>query len=225
LGEGINMITPYMNTVEIMEVRTQKESAKASAASKDMQVVTSAVAINYHIDPSHVGDLYKGVGPDYRNRIVDPAVQESIKQVTAQYTAEELVKQRARVKTQVEGEITTRLKAYNLIVEPLGVSITDFDFSPDFNKAIEAKQVAQQEAEQQKYVLQKAELEKQTAICKAQGTASAARLNAQALQASGGGKVLAREWIEKWDGHLPTVAGAGGGMIIDLKSLLAQQGQ
>ncbi len=224
LGEGIHVIMPYVNSVELMEVRTQKESTdNAQAASKDLQVVTTSVALNFHVDPSRVGHLYQDVGVEYKTRIIDPAVQESIKTVTAKYTAEELIKNRATVKAEVEMDITKRLRSYDLIVEPAGLSITNFEFSPDFNTAIESKQVAQQEAEKQKYVLQKAELERQTAVTKARGASEAARLNAQALQAQGGSKVLAREWIEKWNGEVPTVSGqGGGGVIIDINSLLKQ---
>lgn len=222
LNPGINFVIPYVNTVELVEVRTQKESSQATAASKDLQTVTTELALNFHIDPSKVARVYEKVGLEYKTRIIDPIVQESVKMVTAQYTAEELIKNRAAVKAEVEMDITKRLIAYDVIVEPEGLSITNFNFSPEFNAAIEAKQVAQQEAEKQKYVLQKAELEKQTAITKAQGTASAARLNAEALQAQGGSKVLAREWIDKWDGHVPTVSGTGGGVIIDINSLIKQ---
>lgn len=219
LPEGINFVMPYVNTVEMMEVRTQKEASEASAASKDMQIVSTSLALNFHIDPSQAGELYRKVGVDYKSRIIDPAVQESIKMVTANYTAEQLIKNRAAVKAEVESDITRRLVAYNIVVEPSGLSITNFNFSKEFNAAIEAKQVAQQEAEQQKYVLQKAELEQQTSIAKAKGTAESARLNAVALQANGGSKVLAREWIDKWDGHLPQVGG-GGNYIIDINSLI-----
>ena len=220
-GEGIHLIAPYVNTVEKMEVRTQKEGSEASAASKDLQIVTTSLALNFHIDPSKAGELFRQVGLNYKERIIDPAVQESIKMVTARYTAEELIKERAAVKAEVETDITKRLSAYDILVEPSGLSITNFNFSPEFNAAIESKQVAQQEAEKQKYVLQQAELERQTLITKAKGVSEAGKLNAQALQAQGGSKVLAREWIEKWDGHVPTVSGnAGGGVIIDINSLL-----
>ncbi len=127
---------------------------------------------------------------------------------------------------EVEQDITGRLKAYDIMVEPSGLSITNFDFSPEFNHAIEAKQVAQQDAEKQKYVLQQAELQKQTAIAKAEGTAKAAQLNAESLKVQGAGLVIAREWIEKWDGKLPSVysSGGGGGMIFDLSTLMKESG-
>lgn len=224
LGEGINVIIPGVNSVVLMEVRTQKEDSNATAASRDLQTVTTSLALNYRLDPMKVDQVYRNVGTEYVSRIIDPAVQESIKVVTAQYTAEELIKNRSQVKAQVEVEITKRLGAYNIIVEPSGLSITNFEFSPEFNKAIEAKQVAQQEAEQQKYVLQQADLQRQTDVTRAEGKAQAAKLNAAALQVQGGSLVIAREWIEKWDGKLPSVSagGQGGGFIIDLQSLMKE---
>jgi regulator of protease activity HflC (stomatin/prohibitin superfamily) len=220
LDEGFHVVIPFVNDVVLMEVRTQKEESQATAASRDLQNVTTSLALNFHIDASRVGDLFKGVGKEYTARIIDPAVQESLKTVTAKFTAEELIKFRPRVKAEVEEEITKRLSNYNILVEPSGLSITNFAFSEEFNRAIEAKQVAQQQAEQQRYVLQKAELEKQTAIMIAEGKSEAAKLNAEALKVQGGSLVISREWIEKWDGKLPSVYGGGQGMIIDLGSLM-----
>jgi regulator of protease activity HflC (stomatin/prohibitin superfamily) len=225
LGEGINFIIPGVNSVVPMEVRTQKEASTATAASSDLQIVTTDLALNFRVDPDRVSHLFQTVGTEYKSRIIDPTVQESVKVVTTRYTAEELIRRRAQVKAEVEQEITGRLKAYDVIVDPEGLSITNFDFSPDFNQAIERKQVAQQEAEKQKYVLQQAELQKQTAIAQAQGVSEAAKLNAAALQVQGGSLVIAREWIDKWDGHLPSVSAGGGsngggGFIIDLGSLV-----
>jgi len=219
LNEGIHMIVPGVNSVELMEVRTQKEESTGTAASRDLQVVTTTVALNFRVDRSAVGKLYQNVGKEYKARVIDPTVQESIKVVTSKYTAEDLIRSRAQVKNEIEKEVTTRLAAYNLIVEPNGFSITNFDFSAEFNKAIEAKQVAQQEAEKQKYVLARAELERQTAVAKAKGEAEAAKLNAEALKVAGGELVVAREWITKWDGRMPTVAG-GNQFMIDLKGIM-----
>lgn len=222
MPEGFHLILPFVQTVVLIEVRTQIEESHATAASKDLQTVATDLALNFRVDPDKVDVLYRNVGPQYIARIIHPAVQESVKVVTAQFTAEDLIKFRAKVKGEVEQEITRRLKSYNLIVEPAGLSITNFDFSPEFNRAIEQKQVAQQQAEQQKYILQKAELEKQTAITIAEGKSKAAQLNAEALKVQGGSLVIAREWIEKWSGTLPSVysGGPGQGMIIDLGTLL-----
>ena len=220
LDEGFHIVVPVMNQVVLLEVRTQKEESQATAASRDLQNVTTSLALNFRIDPSRVVELYRDVGAEYKVRVIDPAVQESLKTVTANYTAEELIKSRPKVKAEVEEEITRRLGKYNLLVEPSGLSITNFAFSEEFNRAIELKQVAQQQAEQQRYVLQKAELEKQTAVMIAQGKSEAAKLNAEALKVQGGSLVISREWIEKWDGRLPSVYGGGQGMIIDLGSLM-----
>jgi len=227
LDEGIHLITPGVNTVVLMETRTQKEESVATAASRDLQTVSTKLVLNYRIDPSKVSQLYNNVGVEYRARIIDPVVQESVKLVTARYTAEELIRKRADVKSEMEREITNRLRAYDVLVDPSGLSITNFDFSPEFNKAIEAKQVAQQEAEKQRYVLAQAELEKQTEVARAEGRAQAAKLNAEALRVQGAGLVIAREWIEKWDGRLPSVSAGGGGasggsFIIDLGSLMRE---
>ncbi len=219
LPEGLHVLVPGVEEVELLEVRTQKVESQATAASRDLQPVTTDLALNFRIDSSKAADLYKGVGTEYASRIIAPAVQEAIKVVTAQYTAEDLIRQRGKVKTEVENLIAARLLQYAIIVDPGGLSITNFEFSPEFNKAIELKQIAQQDAEKQKFVLQRAELEKQTKIAQAQGEAEAAKLNAQALQAAGGELVVAREWIQKWDGQVPQVSG-GGGMIIDLGSIL-----
>ncbi|MBX7131070.1 MAG: prohibitin family protein [Fimbriimonadaceae bacterium] len=227
LPPGIHLIVPGINRVELMETRTQKEQSQASAASRDLQIVTTTLALNYRIDPTKVDNLYSHVGPLYRERVIDPSVQESLKVVTSRYTAEELIRNRAQVKSEVEAEIIKRLQSYDIMVDPQGLSIVNFDFSPEFNKAIETKQVAQQEAEKQKYVLQQAELQKQTEVTRAEGNAQAAKLNAAALQVSGGTLVIAREWIEKWDGKLPSVSAGGGGagggqFIIDLSTLMKQ---
>jgi regulator of protease activity HflC (stomatin/prohibitin superfamily) len=223
LDEGFHLVVPVMNQVVQLEVRTQKEESQATAASRDLQNVTTSLALNFRVDAGRVVELYRDVGGDYKARVIDPAVQESLKTVTAKYTAEELIKFRPKVKAEVEEEITRRLANYNLLVEPSGLSITNFAFSEEFNRAIEAKQVAQQQAEQQRYVLQKAELEKQTAVMIAQGKSEAAKLNAEALKVQGGSLVISREWIEKWDGRLPSVYG-GEGMIIDLGSLMKEEG-
>ena len=222
MNPGIHVVIPGVHRVELMETRTQKEESQATAASRDLQIVTTTLALNFRLAPGKVDTVYGSVGLLYKERVIDPTVQESLKVVTAKYTAEELIRSRAQVKNEVESEIIRRLNLYNIIVDPSGLSIVNFDFSPEFNKAIEAKQVAQQEAEKQKYVLAQAELQKQTEVARAKGTAEAARLNAEALKVNGGGLVIAREWIQKWDGKLPSVAAGGNQFIIDLNNILKE---
>ncbi len=223
LPPGIHLVIPGVNQVVLMETRTQKEESNATAASRDLQVVTTVIALNFRIIPEKVPQVYQNVGLLYKERIINPAIQESLKVVTSKFTAEELIRNRQQVKNEVEVDLRKRLEAYNIVVDPQGLSIVNFDFSPEFNRAIEAKQVAQQEAEKQKSVLQQAELQKQTEIARAQGSAESSRLKAAALQVNGGSLVIARDWIEKWDGKLPSVSagGSGGGQfIIDIQSLM-----
>jgi regulator of protease activity HflC (stomatin/prohibitin superfamily) len=222
VGEGLHFVVPGMQRVVLMDVRTQKAEAKASAASKDLQVVQADISTNYHVEPSQVGELYKTVGLEYEQRVIQPAVQETLKGVLAKYTASQLIQLRERVKAQVDNELSNRLADYNIIVEPNGVSLTNFDFSEEFNAAIEQKQVAQQSAEKSRYVLAQARIDAQASITKAKGEAESNRVKARALNGQGGQKVLAREWIEKWNGELPKVAGGNGSNIISLDSLLKQ---
>lgn len=218
LGEGAHIVLPGIYRVVTVEVKTQRTDVAASAASKDLQIVKTTVALNYHLSPSRVGDLYKQVGLTYDDRVINPAVTEVVKAVVSKYTAAELITNREKVKTRLDDALSQRLGAYNIIVEPNGVSLTDFEFSPEYNAAIEAKQVAQQESEKQRYILSKATMEAQTAITKAKGEAEANRIKARALESAGGSKVLQREWIEKWDGKLPQVS-SNSGVIVDLRSL------
>jgi regulator of protease activity HflC (stomatin/prohibitin superfamily) len=221
MGEGVQFVIPFVQKVELMEVRTQKEEAKAAAASKDLQNVSTTVAINYHLNPLQVGNLYKNVGLDFASRIIDPATQETVKAVVANYTAEELIRLRSKIKNEIDTMLTERLKAYDIVVENNGVSLTNFEFSQDFNRAIEQKQVAQQSAEKSKYELQKAEIDAKTAIARAEGEARSNKIKAEALNQNGGSKVLAREWIEKWDGHLPQVS-TNGNMMFNIDSLIKE---
>lgn len=221
LNSGFHIITPLVEDVIKMDVKTTKVETTASASSRDLQTVSSALSLQYSVSSETAATLYEEVGLDYKIKLIDPLLQESVKSVTAQYTAEELIRLRPRVKSELEVQVREQLLPWGLIVPSNGVSITNFEFSNEFNQAIEAKQVAQQEAEKQKYILQKAEMEAQAAVTKAKGEAEANSIKAKALNSEGGQKVLFREWIEKWDGRLPTVSG-GGDLILDLKSLGAE---
>jgi len=227
LSPGPHLIMPMVQTVVPMDVRTQKELVdRASASSKDLQSVSASIAVNYEVEPGYAGWLYQHVGQDYKDKVIDPILQESLKIGTARYGAEQLIQQRDQVKQIISDEITSRMLAYHLKVNLGGVSITNFEFSPEFNQAIEKKQVAQQEFEQQKYVLQKAQVEAQTLITAAEGKAKAAAIEAQALNTVGGSKLLAREWIQAWKAggsKVPTFVGAGGGsFMMDLRGMMGE---
>ncbi|MGA9297799.1 MAG: prohibitin family protein, partial [Nitrososphaeraceae archaeon] len=105
LDEGIHFVIPFRDNVVQMEVRTQKIVESATSASKDLQDVSTQVALNYHVNPDRAQVLYQQLGPDYANRVIVPAIQESVKQVTARFNAEELITKRETVKNQIEEQI------------------------------------------------------------------------------------------------------------------------
>lgn len=223
LDEGLHFVTPFADSVVNMEVRTLKFVKSTSSASKDLQTVTTAVTVNYHPSPNSVNFLFKEVGLDYENRIIQPAVEEVVKQVTANYNAEELITKRPAVKLDIETEISTRLGNFNIITEV--ISITDFQFSPLFARAIEDKVEAEQKALQAENDLRRIQVEAKQHEASAEGIAAAniaeAEGEAQAIKTIN--EALANnpnylEWLktQAWDGKLPLVVGEGGTPFIQI---------
>lgn len=225
LEEGLHFVVPFQDTVVNTEVRTLKFVKSTSSASKDLQTVSTEVTVNYRPSPDSVNLLYKEVGPDYENRIIQPAIEEVVKQVTANYNAEALITQRPLVKSDIEGEIITRLNAFNIITDV--VSITDFQFSPLFAQAIESKVEAEQKALKAQNDLRRIQIEAQQREAEAQGVAKAniaeAQGEAEAIRIIN--EALAQnpnylEWLktQRWDGKLPLVVGEGGTPFIQIPS-------
>jgi prohibitin 2 len=227
LDEGIHFVIPFRDNVVQLEVRTQKIVESATSASKDLQDVSTQVALNYHVNPDRAQVLYQQLGPDYANRVIVPAIQESVKQVTARFNAEELITKRETVKNQIEEQITARLGGYNIVVDAL--SITEFQFSPQFTAAVEAKVEAQQRALQAQNELRRIQIEAQQNEAQAIGEQKANIARAEGikqsnvLQAEGEAQAITLideqlrnnptylEWLKatKWDGVLPLVTGGG----------------
>jgi regulator of protease activity HflC (stomatin/prohibitin superfamily) len=184
--------------------------------SENLQVVTSLIAVNYHLDGTRAKEVYENVGADYANIIVAPAIQNTFKAVTAQFTAEELITKRDEVRLLAEEELTKQLEPYFIIVE--NFNIVNFDFSVEYQQAIEAKQVAQQQVETSKQKLAQAEIDAQTVIAQAKGQADAQK----ALNVTG---ALTPEYLQylfltKWNGILPQVMSSGNDMMIDISRFL-----
>jgi len=199
--EGLYFKIPFIDRVVAMDVRTQKESATIAAASKDLQTVTSKVVLNFHVDPAAVSRIYQQVGVDYKERIIDPSIQESVKAITAKFTAEELVTKREEVRDQIKVLLISRLSPSGVVVDEL--NIVDFDFSKSFNEAIEAKVTAEQNALAAKNKLEQVKFEADQRVTEAKGEAEAIRIQAQAIQNQGGAEYVRLKAIEKWDGALP----------------------
>ena len=223
LEEGLHFIVPFQDSVIPLEVRTLKYTKSTTSASQDLQTVSTEITVNYHPEPTRVNYLYKEVGLDYENRIIQPTVEEVVKQVTANYNAEELITKRPLVKQDIQDEITARLADFNITTEI--VSITDFQFSILFAQAIEAKVEAEQRALQAENDLKRIEVEArqfeaqsigiaQANIAEAAGEAEAIDIINQALA----NNPFYLEWLktQQWDGVLPLVVGEGGTPFIQI---------
>ncbi len=207
--EGLYFKIPFIQTVVKIDVKIQKDEIPASASSKDLQVVTSKIALNYHLDPNAVNKVWQEVGKNYNTRIIAPSIQEGVKAVTARFTAEELITRREEVKEQIKSNLTSRLFEHNIMVDEF--NIIDFEFSPSFNEAIESKVKAEQLKLKADRDLERIKIEKEQMITAAQGKAEAIRIEAQALMQNP--KVVELRWIEKWDGKVPTYWGGASPFI------------
>ncbi|MEG4034358.1 prohibitin family protein [Microcoleus sp. w1-18aA5] len=206
LDEGIHPILPIVTSVKTISVRVQKTDLKADAASKDLQSITTDLAVNWNVDPAKVNQVFQQVGDEEQivTSILSPAISEVLKAATSKKTAEEIITKRTELKTEIDNSLKKRLEPYGVIVRD--VSLINFGFSPEFSKAIESKQIAEQEAKQAEFTVQKATQDAQAEINRAKGKAEAQRLQRQTLTA----EILQQQAIEKWNGQFPTVMGGGG---------------
>ena len=223
LDEGIHFVIPFQDEVIQMEVRTLKYDTSTRSASKDLQTVQTTVTVNYHPDPERVHILYKEIGMNYENRVIQPAIDETVKQVSANYNAEELITKRPLVKADIENAIRERLEAFYVQTEV--ISITDFEFSPLFAKAIESKVEAEQKAQKAENDLIRIEVEARQLEAQAVGLAAAniAEATGEAEAISIINRALSSnpfylEWLktQAWDGRLPLVVGEGGTPFISI---------
>ena len=215
MAEGLNFKVPFMQEVVIISNKIQKQEVEAAAVSKDLQTVSSNIAVNYRVLGSSSASIYKNIGRDYETIILLPAVQESMKSVSAKYTAEELITLRAQVGEEIKNTLVEKVEEYGIHVEKF--NIVNFDFSAEFNDAIEAKQVAEQNLiktkTEQEQALVIAEAEAEVIRKKAQAQADANKLLSESLTP----EVVEYEKIQKWDGKLPYATGTNA--FIDVTGL------
>ncbi len=206
---GLHFRIPFMQQVVKINVQTQKvEINDSEAYSHDLQVVTVQSALTYNIDPKEVGLLYAEIGPAYEEKIIDPALEASVKQVYAQYTAEELLSKRSQVQSEIEDSFKKTIEGKHIIVQHY--ALKDEAFSPDFESAIEQKQIAEQSALKAKNDLDRIKIESQQRVTQAQAEAEAIKIQAEAIQQQGGQEYVQLQAIDKWDGRLPTQMLSGG---------------
>ncbi len=208
LNEGLHIRIPVMQVVVPMDVKIQKVVTKAAAASSDLQEVSSDVALNYHVLPDKANIVYQRTGIDFKNRIIDPAIQEVVKAVTALYTAEQLITKRPEVSIAMREALSQRLEEHFISVDAF--SIVGFSFSKTFMEAIEDKQTAEQRALKAQRDLERIKIEADQKITTATAEAEALRLQREIISADliELRKVEATiRGIEKWNGILPNVTG------------------
>ena len=194
LTEGLSVVAPYgVNSVSVYDIKVQKEVADTQAATKDLQDVTAEVVLNYHLNRGEVSKIHQTVGEMYKDKVITPGLSETFKSASAKYNASELITERAVLKKDVYDQLRDRLEKYGIVVDD--VSITNFKFSDSFAKAIEDKQVAQQNAERAKFNLDAAQTDAQAQAAQAQTLSD---------------NYLRKLAIDKWDGKMPSTVGGDG---------------
>jgi prohibitin 2 len=217
LAEGLHFRIPVMQEIVVMDVRVQKALTDAEASSADLQDVSSKVALNYHVIPDRANIVYQKIGIQFKERIIDPAILEVVKAVTARYTAEELITKRPAVSEAIRASLMERLAVYNIAVDAF--SIVNFSFSKSFTEVIESKQAAEQLALKAKRDLDRIRIEAEQKIAAARAEAESLRLQRANISPDmiELRKIEANmKAIEKWNGILPQVTGGGALPMIGL---------
>ena len=221
MGEGLNFKVPVAETVIKVDVRVQPHPFKEiDAASKEYQMVKLTGMMNFHIDPSFVNDLYQKVGLDFANKVIDPAFNDFVKEVVPIFLITEILPKREDIRKRAMMKLGDNLARYHIIVDD--IYFANIRFSPEYEKAVEAKQVAQQQVETQRQVLAQREIEAQQKVATAKGEAESILVVAQgqakandALSRSISPILVQYKGIERWNGILPQVSG-GAVPFIDL---------
>jgi prohibitin 1 len=213
LLEGLHFRPPLVSSVDIYDLTVQKFEVPAQSSTKDLQDLTASFAINFRLDPTQIVDVRRTQGTleNIVTKIIAPQTQESFKIAAAKRTVEEAITQRVELKQDFDDALNSRLEKYGIIV--LDTSVVDLNFSPEFAKAVEEKQIAEQRAQRAVYIAREAEQEAQADVNRAKGKAEAQRLLAETLKDQGGELVLQKEAIEAWKSggaKMPNVLVTGG---------------
>lgn len=216
--EGLNFKYPLIDKVIRINIQTQKVESTANAASKDLQNISATIAVNGNVLPASAKELYRNLGDAslVADKIINPSIQESVKAATAKYTAEELITKRTAVSQDIRMLLVEKLERWGIQVTD--VNIVNFQFSADFDAAIEKKVKAEQEALAEKNKLESVKFQAQQKIEQSKAEAESIRIQAEAIKSQWGQEYVNLKWIEKWDGKLPqTSLGSSNGLILNLK--------
>ncbi|MCL2145536.1 MAG: prohibitin family protein, partial [Endomicrobia bacterium] len=208
---GTRLKVPIMHKVVNYDVKTQRQEFKASSASKDLQAVHAVIVVNFRPDYNKVNDIHTNIGSDYLWKVVEPAVQEAAKAAISKLPVEMVVVERENLRAAIEERLSQKLTAYNIIIE--NVNITNIDFSTEFNRVVEEKQIEEQKVKKAEYQRMQAEEEKKRQILLAEAEAKKQELLKQSVNK----EIIGLKWIEKWDGRLPQyMMGDGQNVIMAL---------
>ena len=212
LNEGFNFKIPYIEKIVKVNIKVQKVELTTESSSKDLQTITTVLAVNYNVEKASAVALYKRVGKSYEETILTPAIQESIKAIMSEFTAEETITKRNQVSDLCLDEIQNKVEKYGIKIDDF--NIIDLDFSQEYSKAIEEKQVAEQKVLTAKQELEKEKIEAEKKLVKAKAEKEANELKKQTLTDN----IIKEKFIEKWNGELPKAT--GGSSIFNIDSLL-----
>lgn len=228
LESGLHFKVPFVQSVVMMNNKIQKCEVESNSVSKDLQTVSSAVAVNFHITSDSAAEIYRTIGVQYQDTVLQPAIQEAVKSVSAQYTAEELITKRTAVGDEIASALTEKVSEYGVIIDKF--NIVNFEFSEEFNIAIEQKQVAEQnylkaQTEKEQQIMEaEADAKKQIIAAEAEAEAKLKKAEAEAeanekINASLNGNILTYQQIQKWDGKYPSVVSSDSSILIDVPTV------
>jgi len=206
LQAGVNFVNP-ISSVRDVEVRVKRADLKeAQAGTKDLQSVHTDIVIQYRMSPDKVPTIYKEFGLNVDDKILGPGVNEAFKAVTAHYNSEELITKRDQVSTEILNHVRAKVAPFDIEIQ--GISLVNFGFSAEYQKAIEQKVIATQQKQKAEQDLERIKVEAQQAIATAEGRAKAIQIETQAINSQGGAAYVQLEAIKKWDGKLPQFNGS-----------------
>lgn len=216
LTNGMHLVNP-LSSIKNINIQLQRATMdSANAGTKDLQQVHTDIVINYRLNAEKVAYIYKDSGVDLVNKVLAPSLNEAFKSVTGHYNSEELITKRDEVSEKILEHVRHKLAQFDIIVE--SISLVNFGFSADYQKAIEQKVIATQQKQKAEQDLERIKVEAASRIAQAEGEAKAIAIQAQAIQSNGGQAYVQLQWIDKWDGKLPNtvVNGAGSGMMLNV---------
>lgn len=221
-GEGTHFKTPFVEASAVYDTKIQKYSRETSAASNDLQDVFIKTTVNYHLNNEECSDMHQGIGKDYESRVIDPAIKEIVKSVSARYDAREIIQNRSAVKEDIRIELNDRLARNYVYLDE--VSLENIRFTSEFKNAIEQKEIAKQNAQEAQNRLEQVKAEAQQEIESAKGQAEAIEVVTKELEQSDA--YIRYRMIQKWDGKtntiVPYVQGDGEGNGAELLMQLPQ---